>query len=45
MEFHYQIYRSQQLSSYYETLINQERPYVPAKFWQKVNRATPNYEK
>ena len=30
---HYQIYRSQQSSSYYETLINQEGPYIPAKFW------------
>ena len=29
---HYQIYRSQQLSRYYEPLINQERPCVPAKF-------------
>ena len=41
----YQIYRLQQFSSYYETLINQERPYVPAKFRQKVNESTRNYEK
>ena len=42
---HYQIYWSQQLSRYYETLINQERPYVPPKFRQKINESTPNYEK
>ena len=42
---HYQIYWSQQFSSYYETLIKQERPYVPAKFLQKINESTPNYEK
>ena len=35
----------QQLSSYYQTLINQERPYVPTKFRQKVNESTPNYKK
>ena len=33
------------MSSYYKTLINQERPYVPAKLRQKVNESTPNYEK
>ena len=42
---HYHIYRSQQLSSYYKTWINQERPYVPAKFQQKVNESTLNYGK
>ena len=35
----------QQFSSYYETLINQERPYAPAKCREKVNESTPNYEK
>ena len=35
----------QQFSSYYETLINQEIPYAPAKCRQKVNESTPNYEK
>ena len=38
----YQIYRSQQLSSYYENLINIERPYVPAKFWQRLNESPSN---
>ena len=38
----YQIYRSQQLSSYYENLINIERPYVPAKFWQRLNESASN---
>ena len=33
------------MASYYESLINQERPYVPAKFRQKLNESTPNYEK
>ena len=33
------------MSSYYKTLINQERPYVPAKLWQEVNESTPNYKK
>ena len=42
---HYQICRSQQFSSYYKTLINQERRYVPAKFPQKLNESTLNYEK
>ena len=28
-----------------ETLINQEKPYVPVKFRQKGNKSTPNYEK
>ena len=44
-KLHCQFYRSQQFSSYYKTLINQERPYVPAKLRQKVNESTPNYEK
>ena len=35
----------QQFSSYYETLINQERPYASAKCREKVNESTPNYEK
>ena len=42
---HYQIYRSQQSSSYYKTLINQERTFDPGKLRQKVNESTPNYEK
>ena len=42
---HYQIYRSQQLFSYNNTLIRQEKLYVPTKFRQKVNESTPNYEK
>ena len=42
---HYQIYRSQQLSSYYKTLINQERTFDPGKLRQKVNESTPNCEK
>ena len=33
------------MPSYYKTLINQERPHVPAKLRQKVNESTPNYEK
>ena len=33
------------MASYYESLINQERPYVPAKFRQKLNESTPNYKK
>ena len=33
------------MSSCYNTLINQERPYVQANFWQKINESTPIYEK
>ena len=33
-------YRSQQLSNYYETLINQEKAHILAKFWQKMNHYT-----
>ena len=33
------------MSSCYNTLINQERPYVQANFWQKINEFTPIYEK
>ena len=36
-QFNYQICRLQQLSSCYETLINQERPHVP--FELKVNES------
>ena len=42
---HYQIYRAQSLSSYYQSLLNHENPFVPAKFRAKVNTATPEYEK
>ena len=31
--------------SYNNTLIRQEKLYVPTKFRQKVNESTPNYEK
>ena len=42
---HYQIYRAQSLSSYYQSLLNHENPFVPAKFRAKVNITTPEYEK
>ena len=42
---HYQIYRAQSLSSYYQSLLNHENPFVPAKFRAKVNTTTPEYEK
>ena len=42
---HYQIYRAQSLSRYYQYLSNQENPFVPAKFRAKVNTTTPEYEK
>ena len=42
---HYQIYRAQSLSSYYQPLLNHENPFVPAKFRAKVNITTPEYEK
>ena len=42
---HYQIYRAQSLSSYYQSLLNHENPFVPAKFRAKVNNTTPEYEK
>ena len=42
---HYQIYRVQSLSSYYQSLLNQENPFVPAKFRAKVNITTFEYEK
>ena len=42
---HYQIYRAQSLSSYYQSLLNHENPFVPAKFIAKVNTTTPEYEK
>ena len=38
----YQIYRSHQLSNYYENLVNIERPYILGKFWQRVNESTSN---
>ena len=34
---HYQIYREQSLSSYYQSLLNNENPFVPAKFRTKFN--------
>ena len=42
---HYQIYRAQSLSSYYQSLLNHENPLVPTKFRTKVNTTTPEYEK
>ena len=42
---HYEIYRAQSLSSYYQSLLNLENPFVPAKFRAKVNTTTPKYEK
>ena len=42
---HYQIYRAQSLSSYCQSLLNHENPFVPAKFRAKVNTATSEYEK
>ena len=42
---HYQIYRAQSLSSYYQSLLNHENPFVAAKFRAKVNIAIPEYEK
>ena len=42
---HYQIYKLYQFFSYYKTLINQERLYVAAKFWQKVNESISSYQK
>ena len=33
------------MSSCYNTLIHQERPYVQANFWQKINESTSIYEK
>ena len=41
----YQIYHAQSLSSYYQTLLNQKNPFVPAKFRAKFNTATPEHEK
>ena len=38
---HYQIYRPQSLSSYYQSLLNHENSFVPAKFRAKVNTTTP----
>ena len=42
---YYQIYRPQFLSSYYESLLNHENPFVPAKQRPKVNITTPEYGK
>ena len=42
---HYQIYRVQSLASYYQSLLNHENLFVPAKFRAKVNTTTPEYEK
>ena len=42
---HYQINRAQSLSSYYQSLLNHENPFVPAKFRAKVNTTTREYEK
>ena len=44
-KLHCQIYRAQSLSSYYQSLLNHENPFVPAKFIAKVNTTTPEYEK
>ena len=41
----YQVFRSQELSSYYRTLVtDKENPYIPQKFRPKVNENTPDYE-
>ena len=42
---HYQIYITQSLSRYYQSLLNQEKPFLPAKFRAKVNITTPECEK
>ena len=42
---HYQIYRAQSLSSYYQSLLNHENRFVPPKFRAKVNTTTPEYKK
>ena len=42
---HYQIYRAQSLSSYCQSLLNHENPFVPAKFRAKGNTTTSEYEK
>ena len=42
---HYQIYRTQSLSRYYQSLLNQENPFVPVKFSAKVNTTAPEREK
>ena len=34
---HYQIYRAQSLSRYYQSLLNQEKPFTTAKFRAKIN--------
>ena len=45
MTKHYQTYRAQSLSSYYQSLLYQENPFAPSKFKAKVNTTTPQYEK
>ena len=40
----YQAFRSQELSSYYISLINREEKFVPEKFRVKVNSNTPGFE-
>ena len=42
---HYQIYITHSLSRYNQSLLNQEKPFLPAKFRAKVNITTPEYEK
>ena len=42
---HFQIYRAQSLSSYYQSLLSHENPFVHANLRAKVNTATPKYEK
>ena len=42
---HYRIYRAQSLSSYFQSLLNHENPFVTAKFRAKVNTTTAEYEK
>ena len=41
---HYQIYQAQSLSTSYQSLLNHENPFVPAKFRPKGNTTTPKYE-
>ena len=42
---HFQIYRAQSLSSYYQSLLSHENPLVHANLRAKVNTTTPEYEK
>ena len=40
---HYQIYQAQLLSSYCQSLLNHENPFVPVKFRARVNTTTSEY--